>query len=137
MKKTILSTGELAFQAGINKETIRFYEKKKLLPEPQRTPSGYRQYTQKDLKRLLFIKNAKELGFSLSEISELLSLADGAIYKCTDVRKIAEKKLEYINQQIKQLNKLKKSLSKLIIECQKTKKISNCPIIESLSQGGK
>lgn len=134
MKKTILNTSELAFQAGINKETIRFYEKKKLLPEPQRTESGYRQYTQNDLKRLLFIKRAKELGFSLFEISELLAIADGAIYKCHDVRKIAETKLEYINQQIKQLNKLKKSLSKLITECQHAKKITNCPIIESLSK---
>ncbi len=134
MKTDILRTGELAQKAGVNKETIRFYEKKGLLPKPIRTDSGYRQYSSKDVERIIFIKNAKELGFALAEIKELLAIADGDIYKCCDVRIIAESKLEHIATQIKQLTKLKKILSKLVTECQQSKTIKECPIIESLSK---
>ena len=82
MNTDILKTSELAKKAGVNKETIRFYEKKGLLLKPIRTESGYRQYTSKDVERIIFIKNAKELGFALVEIKELLAIADGDIYKC-------------------------------------------------------
>ena len=135
MHTDILRTSELAEKANVNKETIRFYEKKGLLLEPERTDGGYRQYTQSDLERLLFIKNAKELGFTLLEIKELLAVADGDIYKCCDVRKIAESKIEYIADQIKKLSKLKKTLSKLVTECKTAETIKDCPIIESLSKG--
>ncbi len=135
MNTDILKTSELAQKAGVNKETIRFYEKKGLLLKPIRTESGYRQYTSKDVERIIFIKNAKELGFALVEIKELLAIADGDIYKCCDVRIIAESKLEHIDLQIRQLSKLKKILSKLVTECQKSKTIKECPIIESLSKG--
>lgn len=135
MNTDVLKTGELAQKAGVNKETIRFYENKGLLPKPERTDGGYRQYSQSDVDRLIFIKNAKELGFALVEIKELLAVADGDIYKCCDVRKIAENKLEHISVQIKQLTKLKKTLTKLVTECQTATTIKNCPIIESLSKG--
>ncbi len=135
MNSQIYKTSELAGTAGVNKETIRFYEKKGLLAEPVRTNGGYRQYSQKDLDRLIFIKNAKELGFALAEIKELLAIADGEIYKCSDVRQIAESKLDIINNQLKHLKKLKTTLTKLVNECQQAKTIKNCPIIESLSKG--
>lgn len=135
MKAHVYRTSELAKKAGVNKETIRFYEKKGLLSEPTRTDGGYRQYLREDLERLVFIINAKELGFALSEIKELLEIADGEIYKCSDVRKIAESKLEYIDNQLRYLKKLKFTLTKLVTECQRTKTIKNCPIIESLSKG--
>jgi len=137
MNTSVLKTSKLANKAGENKETIRFYEKKGLLSDPNRTDGGYRQYSQEDLERLVFIKNAKELGFSLSEIKELLAIADGDIYKCCDVRQIAESKLEYIDNQLKHLKKLKTTLTKLVTECQRAKTIENCPIIESLSKGAK
>ncbi len=130
-----MKTGELASKAGVNKETIRFYENKGLLPNPLRTDSGYRLYENKDVERLIFIKNAKELGFALSEIKELLAIADGNVFKCCDVRIIAENKLEFIENQIQQLTKLKKTLSKLVITCKQSETISDCPIIESLSKG--
>ena len=126
---------ELANKAGVNKETIRFYEKKGLLHDPVRTDGGYRKYSRQDLERLIFIKNAKGLGFALSEIKELLEIADGEIYKCSDVRKIAEDKLEYIDNQLKHLKQLKATLAMLVSECQRTGTIRNCPIIESLSKG--
>jgi len=135
MNTRVFRTGELAKRADVNKETIRFYEKKGLLPDPNRTNGGYRQYSQADLERLVFIKNAKELGFALSEIKELLAIADGEIYKCSDVRQIAENKLEHINNQLKHLKKLKTTLTKLVTECQRAKTIKTCPIIESLSKG--
>ena len=116
MNTHIYRTSELANEAGVNKETIRFYEKKGLLPDPNRTDGGYRQYSQKDLERLIFIKNAKELGFALSEIKELLAIADGDIYKCSDVRQIAESKLDNIDNQLKHLKKLKMTLTMLTIQ---------------------
>lgn len=134
MNTHVLRTGELAHRAGVNKETIRFYEKSGLLADPQRTAGGYRQYSQEDLKRLIFVKNAKELGFSLAEIKELLALADGDIYKCCDVRQIAESKLAHITNQMKQLGNLKRTLTKLVAECQQARTIAHCPIIESLSR---
>lgn len=137
MNRHVFKTSELANKAGVNKETVRFYEKKGLLSEPVRTEAGYRQFSQKDIERLVFIKNAKELGFSLSEIKELLAIADGDIYKCSDVRQIAESKLDHINNQLKHLNKLKRTLTKLVTECQRSKTIKHCPIIESLSKGAK
>ncbi len=135
MNKHFFKTSELAKKAGVNKETIRFYEKKGLLQDPVRTDGGYRQYLQKDLERLVFISNAKELGFSLAEIKELLAIADGDIYKCSDVRQIAESKLNYISNQMKYLRKLKTTLTKLVTECQQAKTIKYCPIIETLSIG--
>ncbi len=133
----VYQTSELAKKAEVNKETIRFYEKKGLLSDPIRTDGGYRQYSQEDLERLIFIKNAKELGFALSEIKELLAIADGDIYKCSDVRQIAESKLDHINNKLKHLRKLKTTLTKLVAECQRAATIKNCPIIESLSKGVK
>lgn len=135
MNSHVYQTSELAKKADVNKETIRFYEKKGLLSDPVRTNGGYRQYSQEDLERLIFIMNAKGLGFSLSEIKELLAIADGNIYKCSDVREIAESKLEHINNQLKHLKKLKTTLTKLVTQCQRAKTIKNCPIIESLSKG--
>lgn len=137
MNRHVFRTSELADKAGVNKETIRFYEKKGLLENPNRTASGYRQYSPKDIERLVFIRNAKELGFSLSEIKELLAIADGDIYKCGDVRQIAESKLDHINKQLKHLKKLKTALSRLVTECQQANTITHCPIIESLSKGAK
>lgn len=135
MNNSTFKTSEIAKKAGMNKETIRFYEKKGLMHDPLRTDGGYRQYSQQDLERLIFIKNAKELGFALLEIKELLEIADGDIYKCSDVRKIAESKLEYIDNQLKHLKKLKSTLAKLVSECQRAREIKYCPIIESLSKG--
>ena len=137
MNTHVFRTGELANKAGVNRETVRFYEKKGLLSDPIRTDAGYRQYSQSDLERLVFIKNAKELGFSLSEVKELLSIADGDIYKCSEVRLIAEGKLDHITNQMKRLAKLKRTLTSLVTECQRAKTIKHCPIIESLSKGAK
>ncbi|MFQ5453255.1 MAG: MerR family transcriptional regulator [Candidatus Zixiibacteriota bacterium] len=133
MKKENLHSGELAKLAGVNKETIRYYEKKGMLNKPKRSLSGYRTFTEDDLNRLVFIKNAQQLGFTLKEIKELLQIADGKFTGCEEVRKIAQNRLDFINTQIESLSKLKTVLKKLIQQCNKTTEINNCPIIESLS----
>jgi Hg(II)-responsive transcriptional regulator len=129
-----LHTSELARLAGVNRETIRFYERKGLLPEPERTSGGYRLYSSADLDRLLFIRNAQQLGFTLQEIKELLEIADGRISGCAEVKQLAQKKVDFINEQIKSLSKLRKVLNELIQQCSGSGSITDCPIIESLSQ---
>lgn len=133
MNTQLLKAGDLARTAQVNRETIRFYEKQGLLPKPERSPAGYRLYSKTDLDRLVFIKNAKLLGFSLNEIKELLALADGKITTCEEVREIAQAKLDHISTQISDLTKLTKVLSKLVDQCSRSTSITDCPIIETLS----
>ncbi len=98
-----LTTGQLAKQAQVNVETIRYYERRGLLPEPPRRWSGYREYSQADVAHLRFIKRAKELGFSLSEISELLSLRVDPDTTCDDVQQRTEIKIADIEAKIQTL----------------------------------
>ncbi len=128
-----LTTGQLAKEAGVNIETIRYYERYGLIPEPPRRESGYRDYTPKYIERIRFIKRAQALGFTLKEISELLSVADGNP-ACKDIRKFAEDKVKDIEMRIHDLQQIKTVLNDLIKKCIGKRKISECPIIESLSQ---
>lgn len=128
-----LTTGQLAKETGVNIETIRYYERRCLIPEPPRRESGYREYTPKYIERILFIKRAQALGFTLKEISELLAVADGNP-ACKDIRRFAEDKAKDIETRIHDLQKIKKVLNDLIKQCLGKRKISECPIIESLSQ---
>ncbi len=128
-----LTTGELAKETGVNIETIRYYERLGLIPEPPRRVSGYREFTPKYVERIRFIKRAQALGFTLLEISELLAVADGHP-ACKDIRKFAEDKVEDIEVRMHDLQKIKAVLNDLIKKCLGKRKISECPIIESLSQ---
>jgi DNA-binding transcriptional MerR regulator len=105
-----MQIGELAKQAGVNVQTVRFYERKKLLPAPNRKPSGYRVYSNEDLHRLLFIRQAKTLGFSLDEIREILALRARAGCPCDRVLSMAEQHLHDIRQKIRQLARFEKEL---------------------------
>ncbi|VAW11631.1 hypothetical protein MNBD_BACTEROID05-982 [hydrothermal vent metagenome] len=126
-----LSIGQVAQRAEVKIETIRYYERIRLLKEPQRSLSGYRQYSGDVIKRLYFIKNAKELGFSLKEISELLSLKVNAKSTCSTVKKKADKKVEEINDKIKTLQKMKRNLLKLSKTCRgDSRLVSECPILD-------
>ena len=135
MKTIDLNSGGLARAVGVNKETLRFYERKGLLREPERTESGYRLFDSSDVERLVFIRNAKSLGFSLSEIKQLLSIADGNITCRDEIKSIAKSKLNFIDAQIESLNNWKRTLSKLLCDCEKTDSDDLCPIIEDLSKG--
>lgn len=125
--------GQLAKEVGINVETIRYYEKLKLLPKPKRKESRYRIYDETDLKRLIFIKRAKELGFTLKEIKELFELRIDSEAKCGDVKHLTEHKLKDVDNKIKDLKKIRSVLVKLINQCVNEKISSDeCPILESM-----
>ncbi len=125
--------GQLAKQAGVHRETIRFYERIGLLPKPKRSQSRYRIYEKQHLQRLQFIIRAKGLGFSLSDVAGLLGIADGRIVRCSEVRDIAQERLGYIDGQIADLKKLGQSLQALLKQCSKSRRINGCPIIDVLS----
>lgn len=125
--------GQLAKEAEFNVETIRYYEKLKLLPKPKRRESRYRIYNDTDLKRLLFIKRAKELGFSLKEIKELLELKIDSQAKCGDVKHLTEHKLKDIDNRISDLKKIRNVLVKLVEQCiNEEVSLDECPILESI-----
>lgn len=131
-----LTIGKLAGKTKVNIQTIRYYERRGLIPEPPRTNSGYRQYPLETTTRIRFIKHAQELGFSLKEISELLSLKVDSGTTCGDIKYIAELKLSEIEQKIQSLNDIKKALVKLAALCNGDGSTSTCPIIEILDNEG-
>lgn len=124
--------GQLAKKAHVNIETIRYYERQGLMPDPPRSESGYRHYSQDSVTRIQFILNAKELGFSLKEVSELLSLRVDRYKTCNDVKKMAEVKIVNIEKKIRALQDMKNALMKLKAECIGLGPVGECPILEAL-----
>lgn len=130
-----LKVGEIAKKVEVNVETLRYYEKIKLMPKPKRIESGYRVYDDSDLQRLLFIKRGKELGFTLKEIKELLELKIESTATCGDVKHLAEHKLTDIEERITDLKNIKKVLLKLINQCVcEEVSTEECPILEVIEQ---
>jgi Hg(II)-responsive transcriptional regulator len=129
----LLTIGRAAKQADVTIDTIRFYERRDLLPKPQRTANGYRLYPPETISRLHFIRKAKGLGFTLDEIRALLKLQDVGGAKA-DVKALTEHKLEQINIKITDLQLMREALRKLNTQCSGTGTVSSCPIIETLSQ---
>ncbi len=127
-----LSIGQLAKKAEVNIQTVRYYERRGLLPDPPRRESGYRQYSLSDLARLRFIKHAKELGFSLRETMELLTLRVDPNTTCTNVKKRAEAKLVEVEDKILALQRIKEALTHLVGLCRGRGPTSECPILEAL-----
>lgn len=122
--------GQIANRAGVIVETIRFYERKGLITQPPRNTGGYRQYPHEAIARIRFIKRAKELGFSLTEIAELLSLQANPKATCADVKQRAESKISTIHERVKDLQKMKRSLEKLASSCKGSGPLDDCPIID-------
>ncbi len=129
-----LSTGQLAKDAKVNIETIRYYERRRLLPEPRRRESGYREYSQDDVNRIKFIKRAQALGFTLKEISELLALRVDSKTTCAKVKKQAEAKISNIEEKIRMLKTMKTALGKLALSCKDHEPQHGCPILEYLNE---
>ncbi|MGH6649757.1 MAG: MerR family transcriptional regulator [Sphingopyxis sp.] len=123
--------GELARLAGTRTETIRFYEKEGLLPPPARTPANYRSYGGEHRQRLSFIRRARDLGFPLDDVRELLALADDRGRPCDAVDEIATRHLEEIDAKIADLGKMRTELSRMLTTCQQGT-IDDCRIIETL-----
>ncbi len=127
-----LKVGEVAKRAAVNLQTIHFYEREGLLPKPPRTASNYRMYSEDAVRRVRFIKRAQELGFTLKEIKELLSLRAATGTRCAEVRQQAKAKLRNINEKIGTLQGMRRALTRLIGECAGTGPITVCPILEAL-----
>lgn len=128
------SIGQVAKQTGVSVETIRYYEKEGLMEVPERKNNGYRLFKEQTIDRLSFIQQAKELGFSLREIGELLSIKADANMVCSDVKQLAQEKLINIESKIKMLRRMKKSLDKLINICPGQAPLNDCPILDALQK---
>ena len=131
MSDNRLPIGKVAAQTACNIETIRFYEKEGLLPQPDRTAGGHRLYTSSMVERLVFVRRSRELGFSMVEIRQLLSLVDGEQMSCERVKTVADAHLEDIRTKIADLRRMERTLADLSSRCEGGD-IPECPIIDSL-----
>lgn len=127
-----LTRGQVAERTGVGSEALRYYERKGLLPEPPRTPSGYRQYPPEVVYRIRFIRRAQEIGFSLSEVAELLELRVDPKTDCRDVRARALAKLQEVDAKVRDLERMRGILSDLASACAGEGPTTDCPILESL-----
>lgn len=125
-----MTIGELATKADVNVQTIRYYEREGLLPEAHRWPdSGYRDFDDEALLRLKFIRSAKELGFTLREIKELLDMRILPGDSCREVRTELERKIADIDQRLKQMRRMRRTLAKLAAACSTRQKTRGCPAL--------
>ncbi len=124
-----LTIGQIAKQAAVGIETVRFYERKGLLEKPKRNTSGYRQYSLEAVSRIRFVKRAQEVGFSLAEIKGLLSLRLDSSKKCEDIKACALAKINEIEGKIEDLNRMKNALLDLAKACDSNSDIIECPIL--------
>ncbi|MCZ6487688.1 MAG: Hg(II)-responsive transcriptional regulator [Gammaproteobacteria bacterium] len=130
MKIKTFSIGKLAQAAGVNVETVRYYQRRKLVKTPVRPNQGFRVYPVETLHRIKFIKRAQELGFSLIEIEQLLTLSAG---NCAAMEDLARHKLVKIKDKISDLHRMQTVLSELVEACETNQDPQTCPIIESLA----
>lgn len=127
-----LTIGAVARRTGVSAETIRFYERQGLIESPPRRASGYRQYGEDDVRRLAFIQHAKSLGFTLKETGELLALRMRPDTTRREVREQARAKLADIEERLRKLRRMQRTLKKLVASCTGEGPKSNCPILEAL-----
>ena len=127
-----MSIGQVAAAAAVNIQTVRYYERRGLLSPARRTPSGYRQYNEDAVARLRFIKHAQELGFSPKEIDELLALRVRRGSACDAVERKTRQKIDLVEQRIRDLERIKRTLQKLADACAARELTQECPILEAL-----
>lgn len=126
-----MTIGRLAGAAGVNVETVRFYQRSGLINEPTRPYSGYRTYGTDDVRRIRFIKRAQLLGFTLDEIANLLRLEGSRA--CTSTRDLAATKLAMVESKLSDLLAMKAALSEMVARCDSEERSAGCPIIQSLT----
>jgi len=127
-----MTRGEIAEKAGVNPETLRYYERKELIPTPPRSDGGFRLYDDNYVDRLRFIQRAKDLGFTLAEIKDLLDLRVDEEATCQNVRARAEHKLDEVEEKIRDLQRIRKALSRLADACEEDGPTSDCPILDAI-----
>ena len=128
-----MTIGRLAKEAGVNVETVRYYQRRGLIDEPRKPDGGHRRYSSSALARITFIRRAQRLGFSLAEVQGLLKYADGRSWR--ETRQMAEKKYASLNLHVAQLNKMRRGLKQLIEKSYKRRGREPCPIIAALAGG--
>ena len=128
-----MRTGEVAGEAGVNLQTLRYYERRGLLPEPPRRESGYRIYGPDAVRIVRFIKRAQELGFSLDEVESLLELAQGGPESCEAAQEVARTRIAELNRRITDLEAMRNSLGRLLATCELPRAERHCPLLESIS----
>jgi Hg(II)-responsive transcriptional regulator len=128
-----MRTRELADRSGVNSETLRYYERRGLLPEPPRTPGGYRDYPASTVGLLLFIKRAQELGFTLDEVDELLHLDAGGPDGCDAARALAEQRRADLRRRISDLQRMHDSLTALVDTCDLPRVDRSCALLDTLT----
>lgn len=126
-----MKRAQLARQTGCNLETIRYYEKISLMPDPPRTASGYRVYDNSHVERLRFILRGRELGFSIDELRGLLSLVDRGTQTCAEVKLLTDQHLEDVRAKIKDLKRIEKVLAATAAQCS-GEQVPECPVLEAL-----
>ena len=133
MSEDIYTIGKLAKQTGCKVETVHYYEKTGIMPEPPRTEGGHRVYTLSHVKRLNYIRRSRELGFSIGQIRELLKFIDEPDHYCGEVKAMAMLQARVVQQKIDDLERLKKGLNKMVAQCKgKGYSVDDCPIIDAL-----
>src|SRR5215468_4131605 len=125
-----MQTHEVAEQAGVNTQTLRYYERRGLLAEPPRSPAGYRDYPTSAVHVLRFVKRSQELGFSLDEVEELLALADGGPDSCEAARALAESHVAELERRIADLHRMRASLDVLVATCERPRVDRSCPLLD-------
>lgn len=117
----------------MNIETIRYYERSGLMPRPPRSPGGHRLYDEQAVQRLLFVRRARDLGFGIAEVRELLALVDGGRYSCEEIKSITTSHLEAVRTKLQDLLRLEHALSRLTDSC-KGGSLPECPVIDTLAE---
>lgn len=127
-----MRTHEVADQAGVNTQTLRYYERRGLLAEPPRSPSGYRNYPARAVDLLRFVKRGQELGFTLREIGELLQLADGGPDSCDRARALAGTHMADLDRKITDLTRMRAGLGELVATCERPRAARSCPLLTAI-----
>jgi MerR family transcriptional regulator, mercuric resistance operon regulatory protein len=134
MKATLtLTIGALSRQTDVSVDTIRYYERIGLLPKPTRSAGGHRTYTREQVRRLMFIRRSRALGFSLVDVSALLGLSDGRHVTCAKVKKITEQRIAEIRQRLKELRRLERVLTSMVAQCSGGE-VGDCQILDALAR---
>ena len=129
-----ITRGKLAKKTGCNLETIRYYEKIGLMPEPVRSAAGYRQYNETHERRLRFIMRGRELGFGIENVRSLLNLVDRKVVSCGEVSQLAKQHLDTVHQKIEDLRRIEEALSATVLSCS-GEDVPECPVIDALFFG--
>jgi len=133
LQETAMNIGQLARQAGVPIDTVRYYERQGLVPEPPRSASGYRQYGPDDVTRLEFIRRAKTLGFTLEEIGELMAISGNYSNDMNEMKQKASMKLELVEARLAELQRMRDALRLLVEACPGHGPLATCPIMAALT----